>query len=163
ASAGPRIELRSDVPGLVPIRFSEDGNYLAAAREPDILRAWNVETGQIVASMNQNFSQERGRGNAADRTCFAANGSVLVVALHNRIRGEIGFYDLVRPNLQRVRGGFFDTVLAVSPDGGLVSATSNDGEILLLDPALRKGIDSLRGHLIIACRSAFSPDGRRLF
>src|SRR5262245_27543472 len=53
--------------------------------------------------------------------------------------------------------------LAVSPDGGLVSATSNDGEILLLDPALRKSIESIRGHLIVAFRSAFSPDGRRLF
>jgi hypothetical protein len=29
ASAGRRIELRSDVQGLVPVRFSEDGNYLA--------------------------------------------------------------------------------------------------------------------------------------
>jgi hypothetical protein len=32
-----------------------------------------------------------------------------------------------------------------------------------LDPALRKEIGSFRGHLIIAFRSAFSPDGRRLF
>ena len=107
-----------------------------------------------MASINQNFTD----------ACFAAKGSVLVVALHDRVRGKIGFYDLARPDrvLQRVPGGFFDTRLAVSLDGGLVSATSNDGEILLLDPALRKGIDSLRGRLIVAFRSAFSPDGRRL-
>ena len=30
AAPGRRIELKSDVPGLVPFRFSEDGNYLAA-------------------------------------------------------------------------------------------------------------------------------------
>jgi YD repeat-containing protein len=30
AAPGRRTELRSDVPGLVPFRFSEDGNYLAA-------------------------------------------------------------------------------------------------------------------------------------
>jgi hypothetical protein len=98
-----------------------------------------------VASINQNFTD----------ACFAAKGSVLVVALHDRVRGKIGFYDLARPDrvLQRVPGGFFDTRLAVSLDGGLVSATSNDGEILLLDPALRKGIDSLRGHLIVAFRT----------
>ena len=41
----------------------------------DSLRAWNVETGQIVASINQNFTD----------ACFAAKGSVLVVALRNRI------------------------------------------------------------------------------
>src|SRR5262249_3339695 len=70
-AAGRRIELTNDVPGLVPFRFNEDGNYLAAARKPDILRTWNVEAGQIVASINQNFSD----------ACFAANGRVLVVAI----------------------------------------------------------------------------------
>src|SRR6185436_12310234 len=130
ASGGRRIELTNDVPGLVPFRFSEDGNYLAATRELETLRTWNVESGQIVASINQNFND----------ACFAANGSVLVVALHTRIRGEIGFYDLARPDRgpQCVPGGFFNTKLAVSPDGGLVSVTSNDGQILLLDPVLRK-------------------------
>src|SRR4029453_2482359 len=67
-SPGRRIELRSDVPGLVPFRFSEDGNYLAATKGRDTLRTWNVEAGQIVASINQNFSD----------ACFAVNGSVLV-------------------------------------------------------------------------------------
>jgi WD40 repeat protein len=108
-----------------------------------------------VASINQNFGD----------ACFAANGSVLVVVLPNRIRNEIGFYDLARPDRvpQRVPGGFFATALAVSPDGGLVSATPLDGQILLLDPAMGKLIDSLHGHLITATASAFSPDGRRLF
>jgi WD40 repeat protein len=155
ASAGRRIELTNDVPGLVPLSFSNDGNYLAATRERDALRAWNVESGQIVASINQNIGD----------ACFAANGSVLVVAFRHRIHNEIGFYDLARPNRapQRVPGGFFSTTLAVSPDGGLVSATPLDGRVLLLDPATGRLIDSLRGHLIAADRSAFSPDGRRLF
>jgi WD40 repeat protein len=78
---------------------------------------------------------------------------------------EIGFYDLARPIRapQRIPGGFFSTTLAVSPDGGLVSATPQDGQILLLDPAKGELIDSIRGHLIVAAGSAFSPDGRRLF
>src|SRR5262249_49656124 len=164
AAPGRRIELRSDVPGLVPVRFSQDGNYLAARSngwpDPtqglDSLRVWNVESGQGVASINQTFTD----------ACFAANGSVLVVALHNRMSSEIAFYDLARPDRvpQRLPGGFFTTALAVSPDGGLVSATPEDGQILLLDPAMGKFIGPpLRGHLIIACGSAFSPDGRRLF
>src|SRR5262249_55173443 len=127
AEPGRRIELRSDVPGLVPFRFSKDGNYLAAAKKPDILRTWNVETEQIVASINQSFSD----------ACFAANGSVLVVTLHHRTLEEIGFYDLAHPDRlpQRVPGGFFETALAVSPDGGLVSASTLDGRVLLLAPA----------------------------
>jgi WD40 repeat protein len=155
AAPDRRIELRSDVPGLVPFRFSEDGNYLAATRERETLRTWNVESRQIVASINRNFSD----------ACFAAKGSVLVVALRNRIRNEIGFYDLTRPDRvpQRAPGGFFDNALAVSPDGGLVSASELGGQVLLLDPTMGKLIDSLHGHLITAIGSAFSPDGRRLF
>jgi len=166
APAGRRIELTNDVPGLVPIRFSEDGKYLAAAREPDILRAWNIETGQIVASVNQNFISVEGGANAAQRTCFAANGSVLVVVLHHRVREEIAFFNLDRPDLtpRRVPGGFVEQRLAVSPDGELVAA-SNLGadQVLLFRAAKGELIDSFHGHLNSAGGEiAFSPDGRRL-
>ncbi len=165
AAPGRRIELTNDVPGLVPFRFSEDGNYLAAAREPDILRVWNVESGQIVASINQNFCEEQGV-NAAQRTCFAANGSVLVVARHYRVREKIEFYNLTRPDLmpRSVPGGFAETSLAVSPNGELVAA-SNMGadQVLLFDAAKGEWIDSFQGHLNSAGGEiAFSPDGRRL-
>jgi serine/threonine protein kinase/WD40 repeat protein len=154
AAPGRRIELTNDVPGLVPLRFSKDGHYLAAAKEPGILRTWNVETGQTVASIT-NFTDFR----------FAANGSVLVVTLHHRTLEEIGFYDLARPDRppQCVPGGFFETALAVSPDGGLVSATTLDGRVLLLDPAMGKLIETLHGQSPAVSGSAFSPDGRRLF
>jgi serine/threonine protein kinase/WD40 repeat protein len=152
-AAGRRIELTNDVPGLVPFRFSDDGNYLAAAREPDILRAWSVEAGKIVRSINRNFSD----------ACFAANGSVLVVALHHRIREEIGFYNLARPDLapQCVPGGFWEQKLAVSPNGKLVAASSSGRKVLLFDPAKGEQIDTFHGHLT-GTSIAFSPDGRRL-
>jgi serine/threonine protein kinase/WD40 repeat protein len=156
ATPGRRIELTNDVPGLVNFYFNSEGRYLAGTTKGEnFLRVWNVESGQIVARINRNFSDAR----------FAGNGSVLVVALHDRIRSELAFYDLARPDRepQRVPGGFRFTTLAVSPDGGLVSATPLDGRVLLLDPATGRLIDSLRGHLIAASRSAFSPDGRRLF
>ena len=163
-AAGRRIELTNDVPGLVPFRFSEDGKYLAAAKEPDILRTWNVETGQIVASINQNFS-EKGQANAAERTCFAANGSVLVVARHYRIREEIAFFNLARPDLgpRLVPGGFAEQRLAVSPNGQLVAASNMRGQVLLFDAATGELIDPLYGHLHTALGIAFSLDGHRLF
>ncbi|MFO1500086.1 MAG: carbohydrate binding domain-containing protein [Verrucomicrobiota bacterium] len=164
-AASRRIELTNDVPGLVPIRFSEDGKYLAAAREPDILRTWNVETGQNVTSINKNFSEEEGV-HAAQRTGFAANGSVLVVARHHRVREEIEFYNLARPNQapRRVPGGFAEQTLAVSPDGELVAASNlGGGQVLLFDAAVGKSIGSFQGHLnSIGGGIAFAPDGRRL-
>ena len=163
-TSGARIALTNDVPGLAPFRFSDDGRYLAAAREPDILRVWNIETGQIVVSINQNFISVEGDATPAQRTCFAANGDVLVVVLHHRVREEIGFYNLARPDLEprRVPGGFVDQTVVASPDGKLVAASSLDGQVLLFDATMGKQINSFYGHHPSASGVAFSPDGRRL-
>jgi WD40 repeat protein len=156
AAPGRRIELSSDVPGLFPFRFSEDGNYLAAStKEGESLRAWNLETGQIAASINQ-------RVNAAT---FAAGGRVLVVAIRQGNDHEIGFYDLVHADRvsQRVPGKLFAPALAVSPDGGLVASSTWGGQVRLFDPSKGELIGSLHGHLNAALGIAFSADGRRLF
>ena len=100
AAPSRRIELKSDVPGLVPDGFSEDGKYLVAvttARDTipcpwftdrDALRAWDVETGQIVASINETLSE----------TTFGAEGRVLVVAIPKGADHEIVFFDLAHPD-----------------------------------------------------------------
>jgi serine/threonine protein kinase/WD40 repeat protein len=165
AAPGRRIELKSEVPGLVPLRFSDDGNYLTAScREGDSLRAWtkggdnlrawNVETRQMVASIG---------GLVRDAT-FAAGGRVLVVAIQQGNDHEIGFYDLVHPGLapRRVSGRDFPRSLAVSPDGGLVASSTLGGLVRLFDPAKGQLIGSLHGHLNAVFGIAFSADGRRL-
>ena len=156
AAPGRRIELKSDVPGLVPFRFSEDGNYLAAlTKEWNSLRAWNIETGQSVASTG-------GRVRAAT---FAAGGRVLVVAMNKGNDHEIGFYDLAHPDRapRRVPGRYSSSVsLAVSPDGGLVASSTHGGLVRLFDPAKGEWIEDLHGHLNAVYGIAFSADGRRL-
>jgi WD40 repeat protein len=154
AAPGRRIELRSDVPGLVPFRFSEDGNYLAAlTAKEDSLRAWNV-TGQNVASI---------RGIIID-AIFAAGGRVLVVAIEQGNDHEIGFYDLLRSDLppRRVPGRHHTFSLAVSPDGGLVASSTEDGQVRLFDPSKGELIESIHAHQNAAFGIAFSADGRRL-
>jgi eukaryotic-like serine/threonine-protein kinase len=155
AAPGRRIELRGDVPGLVPLHFSEDGNYLAATKGRDSLRAWNVETGQIVASSD-------GIIRAAT---FAAGGRVLVVAIGKGNDHEIGFYDLAHPGRapRRVPGrNYLSVSLAVSPDGGLVASSTHGGLVRLFDPAKGEWIEDLHGHLNAVNGIAFSADGRRL-
>ena len=147
--------MRSDVPGLIPFRFSENGNYLAASTTGgDSLRAWNVETGLIVASINERVH---------DPT-FAAGGRVLVVAIAQGNDHEIRFYDLVHPDRapRRVPGRDFSPSLAVSPDGGLVASSSYGGRVRLFDSAKGELIESLHAHLNAALDVDFSPDGRRL-
>jgi WD40 repeat protein len=150
-----RTELRSDVPGLVPFRFSEDGNYLGAMTAGgDSLRTWNVETGQIVASI----------GGHVESATFAAGGRVLVVAIGQSNAHEIRFYDLAHPDRgpQRVPGRHQSYPLAVSPDGGLVASSTIGGQVRLFDPAKGELIESVPAHLNGANSVAFSPDGQRL-
>jgi serine/threonine protein kinase/WD40 repeat protein len=150
---GRCIELKSDVPGLDPFRFSEDGNYLAAQGQ-DNLRVWNVETGQIVTSIGENVQ---------DAT-FAAAGRVLVVGIETGRGHEIRFYDLVHAEreLRRVPGKHGVNHLAVSPDGGLAASSTLGGQVRLFDPAKGELIESIHGHLNAAFGIAFSADGRRL-
>jgi WD40 repeat protein len=157
------MELKSDVPGLVPEGFSEDGKYLVAvtaARETlqlvtarDALRAWDVETGQVVVSINETVSE----------TTFGAEGRVLIVGMVKGADHEIVFFDLARPDQapRRCGGKLVLFSLAVSPDG-LVAAATAGGLVRLFDPAKGELIESLHGHLNAVFGLNFSPDGRRL-
>ena len=155
ATPGRRIELRSDIPGLIPFQFSEDGSYLAALTEGwDSLRVWNVETGQVVVSLG---------GVIRDAT-FAAGGRVLVVVVEIGNDHEIRFHDLTRPDRppRRVPGRDWSRTLAVSADGGLVASSTDAGLVRLFDPAKGELIETIHGNLNAAFGIAFSPDGRRL-
>jgi WD40 repeat protein len=162
---GRRIELRSNVPGLVPFRFSEDGAYLAARKGRDSLLTWNVETGQIVAFITEQFIHTNQPEFAPVTTAnFAAGGRVLVAAIFQEPDHEIRFYDLVHPDRapRRFPGKHMAWSVADSPDGGLVAASNEGGQVRLFDPAAGEWIEDLHGHLNSAFGLAFSPDGRRL-
>jgi WD40 repeat protein len=155
APRGRRIELRSDVHGLVPFRFNKNGNYLAAmTTEMNSLRVWNVETEQIVASI----------GGLIRDTTFAAGGRVLVAALARGNDHEIRFYNLAHPDRspRLVPGRSESWALAVSPDGELVASSTVGGQVRLFDPVQGELIETIHGHLSAAFGLAFSGDGRRL-
>lgn len=155
ATPGCRMELKSDVPGLVPFRFSGDGKYLAAAiKGRDSLRAWNVETGQIVASS----------GGIIRDAAFAAGDRVLVVVIEPVTDHEIRFYDLSHTDQspRRVPGRHSPSSLSVSPDGGLVALSTVGGLLRLFEPLTGELSSDLHAHLNGAFGIAFSPDGRRL-
>lgn len=165
AVPGRRIVLKSDVSGLIPFRFSKNGDYLAASTKGDqwgltmddgSMRVWNLETGQIMASIN---------GLIGDAT-FAPDRAMLFVAVARDKDHEIGFYDLARPDREpkRFAGRNYSGsgALAVSPDGELVASASDNGSVRLFSPAKGELIESVQGHLNGAHGVAFSPDGRRL-
>ena len=155
AAPGRRTDLKSDIPGLEFLRFSEGGNYLVATAEHDhSLRGWDVDTGVIAAAIDQ----------PVRAVAFAAGGRVLVAAIESGNDHDIGFYNLAHPAQapQRVPGKRYCSSLAVSPDGRLVAAATAGGEVRVFDPFTGELIDSVHGHLNGASCVAFSPDGRRL-
>ncbi|MCF7763604.1 MAG: protein kinase [Verrucomicrobia bacterium] len=150
-----RIGLKSDILGLSPLRFSPDGNYLAANNpSQDALLVWNVETGGRVVSIHTESSLVR-----------FAGASTLVVARGGR--GDIHdvtFYDLLHTNREprRFNGRIFPSALKISPDGRLVVMATGGGQIRWFDPVEAVEIESVRGHINAAAGIAFSPDGRRV-
>ncbi len=155
AAPGRRIELKSDVPGLIPVGFSDDGNYLAALTVGrDSLRVWNIEAGQSAASI----------GGFIYAATFAAGGRVLVVVIAQGNDHEIGFYDLAHPGQapRRVPGKHFSQALAVSPNGELVASGTGGGQVRFFDPIKGELIESVDSHLNAITGIAFAADGRRL-
>jgi WD40 repeat protein len=154
---GRRVELKSDVPGLIPIQFCKSGNYLLGhAEQRSILRLWHIETGQITVSLDGHVS----------RAVFAAHGRVLVTGGYRSgaHEHEITFYDLTGSNRagRRIPGRGAFHRLAVSPDGNMVAVPTSGGEVRLFDPIKGELIVSLHSHMNGTNNVAFSPDGRRL-
>lgn len=148
-----RMELKSDVGGVVYLDFNEGGNYLVAATEGLASgRLWNVESREIVASINEPVTA----------AIFAADGQVLFGGL--QASSDISFADLNSPNAasQRLPGKSPCWSLATSPDGGLVAGATLAGEVRLFNAATGEQIQSLHGHMGAIRNCDFSPDGRRL-
>ena len=159
ATPDRRVELKGDVPGLVPRLFSDDGNYLVAWNSAkNSVRAWNVETGQIVASMESPIQ------NPIRDAMLSAGGRVLVVLQSAEHDHEVLFYDLAHPGGQprRVPGRDIPRGGSVSPDGSLVACTTEAGVVRLLDPLKGELIENLHGHMNGTFGVAFSPNGQRL-
>jgi len=148
-----RIELKSDVGGVVSLFFSEDGSHLGAAT---VLlasgRLWNVDTGKMVPSINEPPTSAR----------FGVGGRVVFAGLQSS--SDILFADLSSPSVswQRLPGKSPCWSLATSPDGGLVVGATLAGEVRVFKAATGEQIKSIHGHMGAIRNCAFSPDGRRL-
>jgi len=156
ATPGRRVVLRSDVPGQIPVSFSENGNHLLArSSDREKWRVWHIDSGQVVTSVDERVTS----------AVFADKGSSLVTARFlESDRHEVVFYDLAHPDRtpSRIPGSFGGYGLAVSPDGGLVAAPTRGSEVLLFDVVKQELIESLHSHLNGVANAAFSPDGERL-
>jgi len=117
----------------------------------DSLRAWNVETGKIVASSGGASVMQRLRGRRV--LVVPSNRATTMKSDSTTWPTRTGYATCSR-NMVNVTLGFARwRTGAASDQGGLVR---------LFDPSKGELIASLHGHLNAAHSVAFAPDGRRL-
>ncbi|MHC1765221.1 MAG: protein kinase [Verrucomicrobiia bacterium] len=151
------IQLSSDVFGLSLVNFTQDGNYLVAyapRRSSGSLRAWNIDTGRIAASIDGQIQ----------RAAYAGGRMLVVATVAPGYNNEIAFYDLAQPMRapRRYSGRHVPRRMAVSFSGALVALGGEGGVVRLFNAAKGEWMSDLHGHLNMVNGLDFSADERRL-
>lgn len=137
------------------LAFSADGRYLAAASSgvDSRIRVWDVQTGQLVQSI-QEAGGVLGVALSADGALAASAGRDGTVRLWDVPGGRL---------LTELRGHrAAASGVAFSPDGNLLASAGWDGAVRLWDVAARRSVRMLEGHSDAVLGVAFTADGTRL-
>ena len=113
--------------GVWSVAFSPDGTTVASGASDDTIKLWNVDTGQIVATLREH-------GGFVQSVAFSPDGTLLAAGLYNQ---TIKLWDMKTLIAMTTLEGHTDAVqsVAFSPDGTLLASASFDGTILLWDIA----------------------------
>jgi WD40 repeat protein/predicted Ser/Thr protein kinase len=139
---------------VISLVFSPDSKRLAAAGGDNVIRIWDVATGEPVAEL-------RGHNDWISRVAFSADGAKLVSSSMDK---TIKVWDATTGRELRTLEGHTAPVadVVLSPDGGQLASASLDGTIRLWDPDTGKGLGILKGHTGSVLAVTYTPDGRRL-
>jgi serine/threonine protein kinase len=139
------------------VGFSSDGKQLASGSNDNIVRLWDVPTGQMRILGQCDFSESG--FSYVSSVSFSPDGKGVASGSSDQI---IRIWD-TSANEVRVLGRAEDSICAVafSPDGGCVASGSSDGLIQLWN--LHTGLPTLLGECDgVVWSVAFSPDGKIL-
>lgn len=154
--------LRGDAHGgeVATLSFSPDGRTLAAGFMDKMLRVWNVETGELLWTIQADMSAEEVNGGVAS-VSFAQDGRMLASGGWD---GAVRLWDANSGALRKaLQGDGWDVrAVAFSPDGRTLASGHSNGTVRLWDPATgdaRFTLDGLPGSV---SGVAFTPDGNVL-
>lgn len=136
------------------VAFSPDGTRLAAAGQHDVVKVWQVPTGQELLTL-------RGHSGLVYAVTFRPDGEQLASGGSD---DTVRLWDARTGRLLRTLRGHGNSVmgLSYSPDGARLASSSADGTIRFWGPATGSEGGGLEGHTGYARSIAFSPDGKRL-
>jgi WD40 repeat protein len=137
------------------IAASPDGNEVALAHTDNIVRRWNVATGQVTAALVGHVGPVMSLAFSPDGRRLASCGGDATVKIWDRESGTL--VATLTGHSQGVRG------VAFSPNGTRIAASGLDGRLLIWNAETGRLLADLAGR---ACGSlhqvAFGPDGREV-
>jgi WD40 repeat protein/tRNA A-37 threonylcarbamoyl transferase component Bud32 len=147
-----RFVVRSDT--VQNVRFSPDGQYLAASTLSGMVKIWSTSTDREVATL-----AHAGDG-LYHALAFSDDGRALAVSGERKVR----VWNLAGTTERQALAGHSGGVTSVvfSPDGTRLASTSKDQTVRIWDPATGRLCRTLPGYSHRVETAAFSPDGRML-
>ena len=139
--------------GVNSVAISPDNQFLASGSDDKTIRLWNIETGQVIASL-------LGHTNFVQSVAFSPDGTILASASDDK---TIKLWDLqtyqeigtLSEHSRPVKSVIFSYQ-------GILASGSWDKTIKLWDLKAKKAICTITGHQLQVTCVTFSPDGRYL-
>ena len=156
-----RANLVGHTKGVDSISFSPDGRTLASGGyDDDVVRLWNANTRKMLKTF-------RGHPSGVVSVTFSPDGKTLAVENPGKqyFDAKIVLWDVEtekrKATLPIARSCYYSGV-SFSPDGTLLAAGGNGGDLLLWDAATGEQLELFAGHGHWIESIAFSPDGATL-
>jgi WD40 repeat protein/energy-coupling factor transporter ATP-binding protein EcfA2 len=138
---------------VTSVALSPDGKTLATGSTDTTVKLWNVATGEVVMTFNND--------NAVMSVAFSPDGKTLATGGG---RGNVVLWDIASQGMTPLKryddGAVFS--LAFSPDGKTLAIANVDGKARLLEIASKQERITLAGDSSGTSSVAFSPDGKTL-
>ncbi|MGD8969522.1 MAG: choice-of-anchor Q domain-containing protein, partial [Anaerolineae bacterium] len=154
-----RLERGREIPG--PVAFSPDGSLLAVALINQPIRLWDVTSGQVARTFEEQTDSVPSMDGVVFNIAFSPDGALLAAG---GLHGTVRLWDVERGQIAGTleygnESGLHD--VAFSPDGSVLASGGTDPVVRLWDVVSGQVVDtlSLRDGLFGV---AFSPDGTLL-
>ncbi|QSJ19764.1 serine/threonine protein kinase [Nostoc sp. UHCC 0702] len=136
------------------LSISPDGNILASGSNDKIIRLWNLNTKNVLASLS-------GHSQAVTSVAFSPNGEILATASDDKTI-KLWHVDTFAEIFTLWGHSHAVKSVAFSPNGEILASGSWDKKIKLWDVNTGAEICTLTGHKLQVTSVAFSPDGQLL-